>query len=96
MVSKISGESLEVLTMLGNSRRSMGYIEFVARPDRNLLASALDLVDLGLVKRTESHAGERRVPDERESFYELSEKGRKYLDSLLEYASEAINSKNTQ
>ncbi len=97
MSLEIDGETLEALAMLGNSRRPMGYIEFVARPDRNLLASVLDLIDFGLVQRTEPHYQDgRRAPDEKESFYELSENGRQYFNSLINYVSETLTRKNTQ
>ena len=45
----LSTLDLEVLAILANSRRPVRYIDFVNKPDRNLLANAMDLAKLGLV-----------------------------------------------
>jgi|TARA_B100001971_G_C18111262_1_gene494329 hypothetical protein len=71
-------------------------MKFVNTQERNLLAAALDLVDLGLAKKVEPHQDQLRedlppLPSgETESFYELTDKGRIYFNRIVRYASESV------
>ncbi|MDI6721743.1 MAG: hypothetical protein QMD85_05095, partial [Candidatus Aenigmarchaeota archaeon] len=87
----IDGEALEVLARLRNARRPVGYMEFVRQPEKNLFGAALGLVNLGLVKRTESKTNEYFLDNDLTYTYQLSPKGMEYVDKILEYASDVLN-----
>lgn len=89
MTERIDYERLEVLARLGGARHPIHHMDFIRESSdgRDLFGIALDLVDMGLVSKTTKHMS--KETESNESFYELTEMGREYLDSLVKLASES-------
>ena len=75
---------LEILARLGRCRGSVKCTDLFV-PD---FSPASDLEELGFIYREVKTV--REIPEEKDSFYILTTKGEKYLERILEFASEKI------
>jgi len=82
----VSSKELEVLVRLRNAGEPMEYTQFryTTIPKQNSTPFVLSLINLGFVERVNP------VSDEREGLYQLTPEGNKYLDNVLEYASQQL------
>ena len=78
---ELTPEHLEFLLKLKVSEKPIAYVDL----ESHLLRVAPDLAESNLVNKFKE--SDERYPNQKVSFYQLTPKGEKYINNVLQYAS---------
>ena len=83
-IKDMTPKHLEMLALAGRDGGTREF-EYLVLVQRDLLAEALDLHELGFLSRTTADRGNLQF-EESTSFYQITDKGREYLRKILDFA----------